>query len=218
MTQMTQSIQRTVVAKPSKKDGHVVCLSKSMEKSFLALKNPKARQAYVDAELVNGLAHQIRILRQQRGWTQKQLAGELGTTQTTVSRLEDPSYGRYSIRTLLALCRVFDVALFVRFMPFSKFMPATWDTRPENFQAATYEEEASSVQFFTESKSGTYLRKLVAAPAIGVAEYAARKVVGEPPSYTSSRMKLDDLWNYFSTSVPGSRELPAQLAVRIAGE
>jgi transcriptional regulator with XRE-family HTH domain len=154
-----------------------------MEKSFLALKDPKAREAYVHAELVNGLAHQIRILRQQRGWTQKQLAGELGTTQTTVSRLEDPSYGRYSIRTLLALCRVFDIALFVRFMPFSKFIPATWDTRPENFQAKTYEEEVSSVQFFTESKSDTYLTKTVSDSAIGITDYAAKKVPDPLPTH-----------------------------------
>lgn len=127
-----------------------------MEKSFLALKSRKAREAYVEAELVNGLAHQIRIIRQQRGWTQKQLASLLGTTQTTISRLEDPSYGRYTIRTLLALGRVFDVAFFVRYMPFSKFMYATWDTRPENFEAVAYENEVSSIQFFTETKNGAY--------------------------------------------------------------
>ena len=138
-----------------------MCLSKSMEKSFLALKNHKAREAYVEAELVNGLAHQIRIIRQQRGWTQKQLASKLGTTPSTISRLEDPSYGRYTIQTLLALGRVFDVAFFVRYMPFSKFMPATWDTRPENFKAATYEDEASSVQFFTETKSRSFFKPVI---------------------------------------------------------
>ena len=132
-----------------------------MEKSFLALKNHKAREAYVEAELVNGLAHQIRIIRQQRGWTQKQLASKLGTTPSTISRLEDPSYGRYTIQTLLALGRVFDVAFFVRYMPFSKFMPATWDTRPENFKAATYEDEASSVQFFTETKSRSFFKPVI---------------------------------------------------------
>jgi transcriptional regulator with XRE-family HTH domain len=189
-----------------------------MEKSFLALKSPKARVAYVEAELVNGLAHQIRIIRQQRGWTQKQLAAELGTTQTTVSRLEDPSYGRYTIRTLLALCKVFDVAFFVRFMPFSKFIPATWDTRPENYEVATYEDEVSSVHFFTENKSGTYVSKLVSAPATGLADYAAKRVVGESASYISPRRVIEEHLNYFSTTIAGSGKLPTSLKRSTAGE
>ena len=136
-----------------------------MEKSFLALNNRKAREAYVEAELINGLAHQIRIIRQQRGWTQKELASKLDTTRSTISRLEDPSYGRYTIRTLLALGRVFDVAFFVRYMPFSKFMPSTWDTRPDNFEALAYEDEVSSIQFFVENNSGTYATELVSSTA-----------------------------------------------------
>lgn len=131
-----------------------------MEKSFLALRNARAREANVHSELTNGLAHQIRIIRQQRGWTQKQLAEKLGTTQTTVSRLEDPSYGRYSVRSLLALGNIFDVALFVRYLPFSKFLPATWDTTPENFEAVAYEDEVDFVQFFDESLTGNYVKAL----------------------------------------------------------
>lgn len=132
-----------------------------MEKSFLALRNARAREAYVHSELTNGLAHQIRIIRQQRGWTQKQLAEKLGTTQTTVSRLEDPSYGRYSVRSLLALGSILDVALFVRYLPFSKFLPATWDTAPENFEAVSYEDEVSSVQFFDETLTGNYIKAFI---------------------------------------------------------
>lgn len=132
-----------------------------MEKSFLALRNVRAREACVHSELTNGLAHQIRIIRQQRGWTQKQLAEKLGTTQTTVSRLEDPSYGRYSVRSLLALGNIFDVALFVRYLPFSEFLPATWDTAPENFEAVAYEEEVNFVQFFDETLAGNYVRALI---------------------------------------------------------
>lgn len=190
-----------------------------MEKSFLALRNHKARKAYVEAELINALAHQIRILRQQRGWSQKQLAAELGTTQATVSRLEDPSYGRYTMRTLLALCKVFDVALFVRFMPFSKYISATWDTRPENFQAATYEEEVSTVQFFPEGKSGTYISKLVSSPLVGIADYSVGKIVEkEPPTYISSRRGFDDFLKYFSTTIPSDKKPSVGSKRRMAGE
>jgi transcriptional regulator with XRE-family HTH domain len=124
-----------------------------LEKSFLSLKHPGAKEAYVEAELVNGLAHQIRILREQRGWTQKQLAKYLDTTQNTISRLEDPSYGRYTFRTLLGLSKAFGVALFVRYLPFSKFIQETWNTSPELFEAASYDEEVASIQFFTEGET-----------------------------------------------------------------
>lgn len=135
-------------------------LSKSMEKSFRRLSNCEARKASVEAELVNGLAHQIRILRQQRGWTQQDLAGKLKTTQTAISRLEDPSYGRFSVKSLLALGEAFDVALHVRFLSFSQFLHQTWDTREEHFLAESYEEECGSIQFYTEAKNSSYVNFL----------------------------------------------------------
>ncbi|WP_239250058.1 helix-turn-helix transcriptional regulator [Candidatus Nitrotoga sp. M5] len=159
-----------------KKEQLVIHLSKSMEKSFLALKNPKARAAYVEAELVNSLAHQIRIIRQQRGLSQRQLAEKLGTTQTTVSRLEDPSYGRYSMRSLLALSKVFDTAILVRFMPFSRFMPDTWDTHPKNFEALSYEDEAPLVHFYTENKNGAHI---VLNESKSVALYESKNIFSE---------------------------------------
>lgn len=121
-----------------------------MEKSFRSLRNKISRDAYVEAELINALSHQIRILRQQRGWSQKDLAVKLGTTQTTISRIEDPSYGKISISTLLKLAKVFDVALYLRFMQFSDFMHATWDTSEDRFKAHSYHDEAKGIRFYEE--------------------------------------------------------------------
>ena len=61
-------------------------LSKSLEKIFLRMKNdPTERDAYLLAEIPTFLAHQIRAIRIQRGWSQSELARLLGTTQTAVS-------------------------------------------------------------------------------------------------------------------------------------
>ncbi|MCF8149164.1 MAG: helix-turn-helix domain-containing protein [Burkholderiaceae bacterium] len=169
-----------------------------MEKSFLALKSPRAREAYVDAELVNGLAHQIRIIRQERGWTQRQLGEKLGTTQTTVSRLEDPSYGRYSIRSLLALGKVFDVALHVRYLPFSKFMSNTWNTNPENFKVPTYEEELASIQFYSEDDP-SYVATLLPSQTTDIYEVNNRV------------LKDYDTCNYTLVITPDTREFEADL-------
>ena len=116
-----------------------------MEKSFRRLKTIDARAAYVEAELVQGLSAQIRTLRNSRNWSQEELAKKLGTSQNAVSRMENSSYGRYSIKTLLAVSKVFDVGLVTRFVPFSQLISITWDTRPEALAADSYEDESSRV-------------------------------------------------------------------------
>lgn len=122
-------------------------ISKSMEKTFRRLKSKDVRAAYVEAELCNGIAAQIKRLRLDRGWSQSDLAKKIKTTQNTISRLEDPSYGRFTIKTLLALSKAFDVALLARFMPFSGFMPVVWDTSPDALTADGYDDESETVHF-----------------------------------------------------------------------
>lgn len=119
-----------------------------MEKSFLRLSKPEARAAYVQSELSHGLAAQIRVLRTTKKWSQAELAAKLGTSQNAVCRLENPQYGRYSLKTLLALSKVFDVGLITRFVPFSKLMAVTWDTTQEALNVESYEEEAPRVVFY----------------------------------------------------------------------
>lgn len=128
-------------------------VSKSLAKTFRRIKNPHARKAHVEAEVLNGISHQIRILRQQRKWTQAELARRLNTSQTVVSRLEDPSYGRWNVRTLLELSNAFDVGLFVRFMPFAKFLTATADISRENLEAESYDEEEPKIGEYTDGTS-----------------------------------------------------------------
>jgi transcriptional regulator with XRE-family HTH domain len=118
-----------------------------MEKTFRRLRNNEARVAYVEAELTNGVAAQIRVMRQSRNWTQLELAEILGTTQNVVSRLEDASYGKFSFQTLLKVAGAFDVALLTRFVPFSQFVPITWNTAPERLDSAGFDEEIESLKF-----------------------------------------------------------------------
>jgi transcriptional regulator with XRE-family HTH domain len=92
------------------------------------LHNKEARDAVVEQEILAGLPFQIRALRRDRGWSQHQLAERLGMTQEGVSRLENPNYGRFSLSTLTRLASAFDVALVVRFQPFSALVD--WVTDP----------------------------------------------------------------------------------------
>ena len=132
----------------SLKDLPTQYLSKSLEKTFLRLKNsPAARDAYVHAEVVTALAHQIRSIRIQRGWSQLDLAKKLGTTQTAVSRLEDPSYGKFTLKTLLDLSKVFDAGLQVKFVSFMALLSETYFVKAKSRQIPTFEEESANVFF-----------------------------------------------------------------------
>lgn len=107
------------------------------------LKNKGYRTAYVEANIKHGLAHQIRINREARGWSQKKLASKCGggMQQTTVSRLEDPSYGKYTLRTLLKLAEAFDVGLLVKFVPYSKLLLETENKSPSGLFARPFSDE-----------------------------------------------------------------------------
>lgn len=121
-----------------------VGVSAQIRDSIVAKLEKKAyRDAYVEANLIHGLAHQIRINRSNRNWSQSELANYCGgrTQQETISRLEDPAYGRYTIKTLLKLASAFDVALLVKFVPFSKFLIETSGKSESCLMAASFEDE-----------------------------------------------------------------------------
>jgi transcriptional regulator with XRE-family HTH domain len=82
----------------------------------------QARAALVEANVAKEIAFQIRATRDKRNWTQERLAREAGMTQNTVSRLEDPDYGKHSVTSLKRIADALDVALVVRLLPFSKYV------------------------------------------------------------------------------------------------
>jgi transcriptional regulator with XRE-family HTH domain len=110
------------------------------------LKKKEFRDAFVRSHLTHGLAHQIRELRIQRGWTQKELAQKLELKgQSAVARMEDPSYGKLSIATLIKLSGVFDVALSVRFQSYGKFLMEREDISPAALSAESFENEMPKI-------------------------------------------------------------------------
>lgn len=87
-----------------------------------SLQDKEYRQAFVAAQISNGLPFQIRSTREDRGWTQCELAERVGMSQEAISRLESFSYGKFTLQTLKRLAAAFDVALVVRFVPFSEIV------------------------------------------------------------------------------------------------
>jgi transcriptional regulator with XRE-family HTH domain len=81
------------------------------------------RHAYADESLSTYIATQIKVLREQRELTQRELAERAGMAQPRIAVLEDVNYSSWSITTLRRLAQAFDVRLSVKFENFSSLIP-----------------------------------------------------------------------------------------------
>jgi len=106
-----------------------------------SLNDPEYRHQFVEEEINVGLAFQIRALRNRQKLTQDELAKLLGGKQSLVSSWENPNYGKYTLGTLKDLAKAFDVALLVRFVPFSKLVDWTANLTQESIAPPSFKEE-----------------------------------------------------------------------------
>lgn len=113
-------------------------ISNISKKLFEKLRRKQYRDAYVGEHVRRGIATQIRALRDQRGWKQGEFSNYLGKPQSVVSRLEDPSYGKVTVQTLLEVAATFDVALQVRFITHSSFVQQTRDLTTASMQVVGF--------------------------------------------------------------------------------
>ncbi len=105
------------------------------------LKNKEYRDNFVSSHIGVGLSFQIRGMRHQREWTQKNLADRADTKQEAICRLENPDYGRFTLETLRRLASAFDVALIVKFAPFSELLNKTTSFTPSDVEIDPYDKD-----------------------------------------------------------------------------
>ena len=120
-------------------------------------RNEEYRRAFVDSHVGTGLAFQLRMLREDRGWSQGDVAAKTDRKQPAISQLENPEYGRYSLSTLKSMAAVYDVALLVRFVPFGDLYEWTAGLSPERLTPLSYDGEIAGMQTgqFADSAGGT---------------------------------------------------------------
>lgn len=107
-----------------------------------SLADPAYRQAFVEQRVDALLPFQLRALREQRGWTQQQLGERCGKAQAWICKLENPTYARFSLQTLKTLAAAFDVALDVRFIPFSDFVDRLSNRRVDDLRVPSFAADA----------------------------------------------------------------------------
>ncbi len=108
-----------------------------------ALVDKDFREAFVAETISQGIAFQIKETRDERGWTQAELGERAGKPQPVISQLENPDYGAYTLKTLKALASAFDVALVVRFVPFSELVNYTTHLTPGHLAPVDFGRDAA---------------------------------------------------------------------------
>lgn len=73
------------------------------------------------------------------------MAKAIGTKQSAISRLEDPTYGAHSLETLVEIAKSFDCALSVKFISFSQLAYESEKLGESDLYAATFTEEMKEI-------------------------------------------------------------------------
>lgn len=106
------------------------------------LRDKDFRRQFTADFLHEFLAAQIRALREKKPWTQEELGAKAGQMdQVQVSRLENPDYPGGSLRSITRIAQAFDVALLVRFAPFSELVEWGVNLNPQRLAPLSFEEE-----------------------------------------------------------------------------
>lgn len=100
--------------------------------------NKEERDAFAASHISTNIAAQIFAMREERGWTQTELADKAGMAQTRISVMENPSYESFSLSTLKRLASAFDVALIVRYVAFSELAHWTANLSPDKLAPPSF--------------------------------------------------------------------------------
>src|SRR5260370_23788374 len=100
--------------------------------------NKDYRDGYVAAHTRGVLARQMRNFRGEL--SQADYTAKIGKQKTVVSRLENPAYSGWSLRTMLEVARRENVAVFVRFVDFPTFLKYSNDLSDAALDPKGYDE------------------------------------------------------------------------------
>jgi transcriptional regulator with XRE-family HTH domain len=99
------------------------------------------RYAYVEDFLNTYIATQIRVLREQRGLKQEELAEAIGTKQSGISRLENVNHSRWKTETLRKVARALNVRLKISFETFGSLLGEDANFSKESLKRPKFEDD-----------------------------------------------------------------------------
>ncbi len=116
-------------------------MSDISESLRVELRDPEYSEGYAESFLNSYIATQIKVIREQRKMKQADLAREVGTTQTAISRIENVNYSSWNINTLKKLARAFRVRLMVSFETYGTLPNEVLKFTQESLQRAEREKD-----------------------------------------------------------------------------
>ena len=104
------------------------------------------REAYMEACVEQNIAWQIKFNREKRNVSQRGLAKIIGTQQSAISRLEDPSYGKLNLKSIIKIAHAFQCALSVRLISYSDLAEESKSFTKHSVIVEPFEEQIDLIQ------------------------------------------------------------------------
>lgn len=119
----------------------LVRANRKLETLWRKFRSKAFRESFVASHISSNIANQIATMREDRGWTQEELAAKAGMRQSRISALEDPSLGSVTLTTLKRIAKAFDVAVVVRFVRYSDVAAWAAEPSPEKISVPSFDED-----------------------------------------------------------------------------
>jgi transcriptional regulator with XRE-family HTH domain len=155
-------------------------------------------EGYAESFLNSYVATQIKVIREQRGMKQADLAREMGTTQTAISRIENVNYSSWNIKTLKRLARAFGVRLKVSFETYGTLPQEVEGFGRGALQRAAREEDPGLLERIGPQRESAE-EAMAAAVGIGA---------GASNSWSNNLLRMPQPWNQ-APEIPQSGGLNA---------
>src|SRR4030095_7270085 len=89
---------------------------------LIEFQDKETRHIYAENFLNTFIATQLKVLREDKEWTQARLAEETGMKQERISVLEDVNYESWTIKTLKRFAWAYDLCFSIKFESFGSFL------------------------------------------------------------------------------------------------
>ena len=132
-------------------------------------KDKEVRHIYCGEFLNSSIATQIKVLREQRGLTQTELANLAGMKQSRIATIEDVNYSSWSISTLKRIAEAFDLALTVQFDSFGSKLSDIINLQRETLERSSFDDdplfqESLESEFTTDPEEPFFIKLSLGSP------------------------------------------------------
>lgn len=103
--------------------------------------DPEYREGYTEEFFNAKIATQIKVLREQREWSQEQLGNASGMRQERISVLEDVSYESWTVSTLRKLASAFHLVVDIEFKEYGEFASEFMAFNEERLRKRKFEDD-----------------------------------------------------------------------------